>query len=513
MNLEMPRGTPLVPGITALIVGFVAISAAAIMCVLPTSAQLMLLAAVSLSVLAWPVRSWWRSPSPLLAVRDANAGTTTIDAGAFRLARWLTYVGLATLGLMMLRPTVGVSVSEWFFRAALVAVFLTALILVRDIDVRLPAAIIWGAGLFFIGGLFSLQNSPDVGGSMYTLIRFVYWTVGWFLLAGLSLRTEGQVKLATQFWVISVALSGAAAVAQVLWGPTVIPGAAAGFGGRLTGLAPDVNAFGGMCAVALVPALSLIDMPEEGLGKRLCHALALALVCAGLVLSGSVGALVAAIVAVAVWILLGGLGRRSFATISVVAAGGLLVSGQAAALGLSLSIDRMGSIFAASDPGATFYTRVDGFAMAWQQITTSPIIGAGFDPADSLQFPGSAVHNILIGTWFQGGLVALVGLVLLGGGVFSLARRAWSLSSTAKMQRLSVALFAALAGAVAYTMSSPALFEHYVWVPVFLTVALVMCSAGGRMAPNQGSEWQASQVRLRRERPSAGWHRRQMTPR
>jgi O-antigen ligase len=461
---------PLPLGIAAPLVGSVAISAAVIMCVLPIPAQLMLLAAVSLSVLVWPARSWWRAAAPALAIRDVSSvGANTVDAGAYRLARGLTYVGLATLGLMMLRPTAGVSASEWFFRAALVAVLLTALIQVRDIDVRLPVVIIAGVGLFAIGGLLSLPNSPDAAGSMYTLLRFVYWTVVWFLLAGFSLRTEGQVNLAMRFWVTSVALSGAAAVAQLLWGPDVIPGAAAGFAGRLTGLAPDVNALGGMCAVALVPALTLLDVPEEGLGHRLHHTLALALVCAGLLLSGSLGALAAAVVAIVVWILLGGGGRRSFATISVIVVGGILVVGQAP----GLSMDRIGYALSHGDPGVSVNARFEGFDLAWQQISTSPIIGAGFDPIESVSFPGSAVHNIFIGTWFQGGLLALVGVLLLGGGAFSLGRRAWTLSSTAKMRRLSVASFAALAGAAAYAMSSPTLFEHYVWVPVFLTVALV----------------------------------------
>ena len=469
------RGGPLATGIVALLVGAVAIGAAGIVSVLPFAGQLTLVATLSILVLGWPVRSWWRAGALPLAVPDARlTNFNKVDGGAQRLARGLTYVGLATLGLMMLRPTVGVSVSEWFFRAALVSALLGALTHRRDIDVRLPIVIIAGAGLFSIGGLLSLQNSPDVPGSIYALVRFVYWTIGWFLLAAFSLRTERQVNLATQFWVASIALSGAAAVAQLLWGPTVIPGAAAGFGGRLTGLAPDVNAFGGMCAVALVPALSLMDVPGESLGRRLWHALVLAFVCAGLLLSGSVGGLVAAAVAVAVWVLLGGAGRRSFATIAVIAAGGILVAGEAAALGLPLPMDRIGSVLApAGDPGASLSARFEGFALAWQQITTSPIIGVGFDPANSVSFPGSAVHNILIGTWFQGGIVALVGIVLLGGGAFSLARRVRTFSSTSKMQRQSVALFAAFAGAVTYTMSSPTLFEHYVWVPVFLTVALV----------------------------------------
>lgn len=469
------RGGPLATGILAPLVGAVAIGAAGIVSVLPLAGQLMLVAALSLIVFSWPIRSWWRAGALALAVPgDHPAGIDTVEGGVHRLARGFTYAGLATLGLIMLQPTAGVSVSEWFFRAALVAGLLRALTHLRDIDVRLPVVIIAGAGLFFIGSLLSVQNSSDVQGSIYTLVRFVYWTIGWFLLAALCLRTERQVNLATQLWVASIALSGAAAVAQLAWGSTVIPGAAAGFGGRVTGLAPDVNALGGMCAVALVPALSLMDVPGEGLVRQLWHALVLALVCAGLLLSGSIGGLVAAVVAVAVWVLLGGAGRRSLATLAVIAAGGILASGWAAVLGLPLPIDRIGAVLApAGDPRASLYGRFEGFDLAWRQITTSPIIGVGFDPANSVSFPGGAVHNVLIGTWFQGGLVALVGLVLLGGGAFSLARRAWTFSSTVKMQRLSVALFAAFAGAATYTMSSPTLFEHYAWVPVFVTVALV----------------------------------------
>ncbi len=81
-----------------------------------------------------------------------------------------------------------------------------------------PRLMLAGVAMVMIGALLSLPNAADGTESLAVVARFVYLTVGWFALAGLSLRTTGDVSVATQLWVASVALSGAAAVAQLLGG-------------------------------------------------------------------------------------------------------------------------------------------------------------------------------------------------------------------------------------------------------------------------------------------------------
>ncbi len=109
------------------------------------------------------------------------------------------------------------------------------------------------------------------------------------------------------------------------------------------------------------------------------------------------------------------------------------------------------------------------------------------DPASATTATGDVVHNVLIATWFEGGVFALVGIVLVLLAAAATAWRAWAGSKSLESQRLAAALLAAVGSAIAFSMANPILFQRYVWVPVFLAIALVSHQARARVSASHKS--------------------------
>jgi hypothetical protein len=399
--------------------------------------------------------------------------------------RSLTYCGFVTLAVLTPRPTPTLAWSDWIFLAALAVAVFETLARSRNEHLQLPKLIFAGGGLILIGALLSLPNSADGTESIAFVARFIYVTVVWFALAGYALRTTGDVSTAVRLWVGSAALSGAAAVAQLL-GTNVVPGAVIA-NGRMTGFSLNPSDLGGVCAVALIPAVALLDVHGHSLARRIASAVLVALVAAGLLLAGSVDGFIAAAVGLAIWLWAGGAGRRGVGALLGLAALFSIVAGAVAQLGLFLPIDRIVSVLSSpNDPNATFYTRLATFDLAWRWIGASPVSGVGFDPASSTTAAGIAVHNILIATWFEGGIFALLGVVLVLLAAAGTAWRAWAGSKSIESRRLGAALLAAFGSSIAFSMGNPIMFQRYIWVPVFLAIALVSHQARARVSASRG---------------------------
>jgi O-antigen ligase len=469
MRWDWPRarGAAWLLGGVALTIGF-------LLPVLPEPAQLGMGLVVALPVITVVIRSLVRfgrlSRGGFVAGDDGGSALVASDD---RLARWLTYLGFGTLALLTLRPTSALTVSDWVFLSALVVMVLGYRYESRGIRIAPPRLVLAGVALVVIGALLSLEDSVDGGESLAVVARFVYLTLGWFALAGYALRTTRDVSVATQLWVASVGLSGAAAVAQLFGGPDIIPGTAAVLG-RMTGFTQNVTDLGGMCAIALAPAISLLDSPGRGPVRRIASVVLVGLVAAGLILSGSVDGLIAAAVALAIWIWTGSPGRRGVGALLGLAALFVVIAGTTVLEGLVLPGARIASVFSgASDPNATFYARLQTYEQALSWIGGSPVFGAGFDTASASHSGVGLVHNLLIASWFEGGIFGFVGIVVVLLGTAVTAWRAWTGSRSPESRRLAASLLAAVGAAIAFSMGNPILFQRYIWAPAFLVIALV----------------------------------------
>ncbi len=389
-----------------------------------------------------------------------------------RLSTLSVYIGFATISVLVIRPTSALTVSDWIFVLAFAAVLVATIAGKGTDQLWLSPAFAAGVTLLLLGAVVSMPRTIDPVGSLSVIARFAWITLAWFAIAPVALRTRLQVQRAILLWVASVAISGFVAAVQLGTGQLIFPGSITVYG-RMTGLAQHFTDLGGMSAIALVPALAIVDWPWSRAVQVGAAAVPAVLVAAGLLLSGSVDGFLSAGVALLLWIALGGLGRRGLLALAILGLGGVLLAGTASELGLALPTARIGAVLAApTDPGATLSSRIQTYEVALERIAEDPIVGQGFDTVGSTTATGEVVHNIFLAVWYEGGGLAMLGILLTVAGVLRVAWLARVRGRLQKNHSVSSALVASIAAGLVFSLGNPMLFQRYLWAPVFLAIAL-----------------------------------------
>ena len=385
---------------------------------------------------------------------------------SLRQPRLFYYGGLLLVGQLTLRPALSLTLSDFAFFAALILTLPTSAGRRASAQGYVPPGILVGSYLFALGALLSTFGSPEPVQSLAVVTRFVFLTVVWLWLGTVVLRRQEHVRTAVACWVLSLAASGAAAMAQLLWGD-VIPGSTV-FYGRMTGFAQHINDLGGSSAVAIVAAIWLARTSRGSTLFRTAAVLAVLLIGAGLVLSGSVGGLLAATTGVAVFVILSPPSPRLVA-IFILAAG--------AAFGLvrlqvlhdaPTPLERIERV---REEGGTLSSRLETYQSAIGRIERNPVFGVGLRTGGAPTDTGYQVHDSLLGAWYEGGCLAALGLVVVVGTSASVALAARKHARTGEERLLATALLACFAAYLAFGMGAPTLYSRYGWVPVALVLA------------------------------------------
>lgn len=387
----------------------------------------------------------------------------------FRVARGLYYAGLLLMGQIVLRPVAGLSISDGLFLAAFLAVWAETICGRRSTVPRIrPRSLVLGTVLFAVGVVVSSAPLESPGPSLSHGLRFVYLTLAWFWVGSVVLRNHRQVACAVSLWVASVAVSGLAAVAQLFLGD-VIPGTSPVYG-RMTGTAFHMNDLGGMAAIALPLAIVLFSRPAGSLWSRRIALVLVSLVGAGLVLSGSVGGLLAAAVGGAVYGTASRVRGRSVVTALVVLGGGFLLVGAQGDAGSPRPQERASQVVGTGNDGtATLWVRIDTNAAALKEIAQNPVVGRGLgQPAAT----GYQVHNVVLGPWYEGGLFAMLGMIVILVGVARAGLEALRSARSRTEWQLAIGLLAAFSAFLGFAMGAPVLFQRYGWAAAALLIAL-----------------------------------------
>jgi O-antigen ligase len=408
----------------------------------------------------------------------ANGGVSVADgmdewARAFGASRAVFYAGTALLGFLTIRPVGSYTASDLLYFASFGLAGLAALRLRAQVEYVVPRAITLGASLFALGGLISSFGAAAPNASIQVVVKLVYLTLAWFWLATIVLRNRAQVEIAVLLWVLSAASSSAGAVVQFYAG-SVIPGGDVHWG-RMTGFTPHFNNLGGLAATAFVPAL-MLAVDARRVYWRVVALSCLVLLVAGLMLSGSVGALLAASVSTVLWLTLRGVTARTIAIFAIIAIAGIWMMSAVGYTSAPSPLKRIVSVTSKDVPeseGGTLYSRIDVYRTAWGRIEEQPFVGVGLDPESSEQVlgPDLLVHNIILNPWFSAGLLGVVGICFLLAGVLrsaaDLVRRAGTESSV-----FVSALFSSVVAFVVFAMGEPILFVRYGWFPTAMLLAL-----------------------------------------
>lgn len=404
-------------------------------------------------------------------------------------ARWTYYAALVTMPWLVLRFW-GTTLSDYLFALALLLTVVGVVGGTAERTPQLPPFIVGGVAMLLLGGcLATLARSLAPLESFVVLARVGYLLTAWLLVGMVVLRTPRHVRLAVTWWVGGAAICGLYAAGQ---GSGLIAGGV-DQSGRVIGLAEHVNDLGTLSAVAAAPALVLAYVSRHWLAW-----VGVAGVAAGLLLSVSVGAALALVVALMVATVSVSLARAVvvFVVVGIFA----LLWASAAGILVSTPLDRL---TVATDVSAqygqgTLYTRQHLLDAAIRGIRSDPFIGTGLDGKSSgiyLYGRTYRVHNLVVASWYEAGLAGVVGMLVI---LWGFLATSWStvLQARGDDRLLAVGL---LSGTVAYLvvgMSEPLLYQRFALAPGALAVALAASQrrivAGGLRTSQSSTQREAT---------------------
>jgi O-antigen ligase len=227
----------------------------------------------------------------------------------------------------------------------------------------------------------------------------------------------------------------------------------------------------------------LASRARASVASRAWSYAALLLVAAGVILSGSVGGLVAAAAAVLVWLALQRTSVHVLLALATLAACAVALTALQSIRGAPDPLDRLESVTSSTylPDGETqlgsIEQRFGTYRVAIERIAENPFIGVGLDlrsvtrpfGVESYEYD---VHNLVIGLWYKTGLIGLVGILLA---LLAILRSGWSAvleSESAGESRIAVALVSSFVAFVVFAMSQPVLFSRYGWIAAALVFAL-----------------------------------------
>ena len=417
--------------------------------------------------------------------RDSLLRRDRVSADAagdgFDVPRRLYYGGILLLGLLTLRAGGQVTLSDILFLVSFLLACAEFAILRRRVPVKLPFLLLLGIAVFSLGGLVSTFESYQALKSIAVIARLVLLTVFWFWLSTVVLRRREHVTTAITLWVASAAICGGGAILQFLAGD-VIPNANF-HESRATGFTGHPNDLGGITAIAFVPALMLASRSRIAATTRACSYLLLLLVAAGLILSVSLGALIAAGAATVIWLAFQRISIHALLAIGALAACVVALVTLQSIRGVPDPLDRLDSATTSSSlPGGgtqlgSLDQRVRTYRVAVARIAEDPFTGVGLDLASvtrpfGIQSYEYDVHNLIIGLWYKTGLVGLAGMLIV---LLAILRAAWtaiSKSTSESEWTVAAALACSFTAFIVFAMSAPVLFTRYGWMPAALVLAL-----------------------------------------
>ena len=302
--------------------------------------------------------------------------------------------------------------------------------------------------------------------NILNLSKFLFTTTLLFFACVVLLKHRHQVRLALNFWVLSIVLTSLVAILQaVLGGPLF--GVDTARTSRMAGLTTNPNHLGAIAGMGMIGALSLAVRAQSigFCGCSRCH------MCVGLSFRLRTGAMVAA-GSLCIWLVVHFRLRRDatlmIAGISLAAAavaGYLFVT-----IGGGLSVaDKLSS---ALDPEANLAVRarLNQYDLVLYKSLKSPLVGMGLAEKDASAY--GIIHNMFLRAFYGGGIISLVGLMIIIGDLLFKSYRTFDRTQTYDTQVVALCTFAGVIGMVLAGMTEPILYQRQVWVPAALALAL-----------------------------------------
>lgn len=413
------------------------------------------------------------------AILRADDTASVIRDPAYRGARALLFTGLFFSSFLVLRLG-AVTIGDLLLAGAVLLAAFARLANDRVAWAK-PAVSVTSTlialALLLLGSAIAITNAVLPAESALVVVRVlvVIFVLPW--LIRILLPSTDELKRAAQWLVVGAATSSGGTILQYFAGPEIIPGGLVSNAGRFTGFAAHVSDTGAIAALGVSLGLGfLITARRRGLWTLVVGVSAI-----GLILSGSVSGMLAAVAAVVVYVARGALRFRYLLLLAAVATVVVYVAVQIQAAAAALTpIERLQQALGLTNQGqySTSDSRIETYQAAMIQIAESPIVGRGFDAISSIADGTYPAHNILIGAFYQGGLLVALAFAIvlvrpLTGGWLKLDR-----------SMLTSQVLAAFIAMTFFAMTAPNLFNRYLWLPVaLLALAQALWVSENRPAP------------------------------
>lgn len=315
------------------------------------------------------------------------------------------------------------------------------------------------AAWMFVGYLALVSG---VTASMHAFDQQDHWAQAFQLIAAWAIvplgllaifrRHPSLIRLAVSSIIAVQTLSAAAGLAQSFSGRDLLWGFAQH--GRANGLAGHTNILGILSAVTILMCV--------GAANRLLL-VAAAVNMGGLIVSGSLSAMIALVAGVAVFFVVRrtALWRILIATTALGTALYLAQVFSAQWTALRSPLHRVRQTTGQTDEISTLGIRAETFQYAWERIKQNPFWGAGLDDSSGATFDQvTLTHNLPIRAWFQGGIALAIAVII----VIGILSRLVVLAIGAATGGTEAATIVTL---LVFSLTSATLSQPYFWLVCF----------------------------------------------
>ena len=312
--------------------------------------------------------------------------------------------------------------------------------------------------------LLSSYQSSSLTESLLVGVRLLYVFSIWQWCVRRVITDEVRLERLVNAFLCGAAMSSLVAVAQIV-AHVEIPGSLVIFG-RASGLQGHPNGQGGVLAVALPMALALCFRPR----RRMLSSVVVGCSVVGLILSGSVTGMLSAVVGVIVVVLNG---KKKFLKLFLLTVTGLLVGLVVQNLerifpGAASPLKRIADTTGNGVGDSTLTSRLLTDQFAWAHIRADPFGSVGLAGLDGVTYDGQTLtHNLLLLSWYQGGPLLAVAVVITACAAIAASIQTSRRSSPA----ISAMLSAGVVAALVFAMTGPVLYDRWFWFPLLVAIA------------------------------------------
>ena len=377
-------------------------------------------------------------------------------------SRRLVYVGIFLIPFTRIRGG-GVQVSDLIF------VFAIGVLALSKNRVEVGPMTSWHIAIFVIvlGGIGASFNALIPTQSVLVVGRMVFVLFFWPWVIRHVLAEERLKHSGMYAFVMGCAVSGGVEVLQTKFNLLELP-IAESTTGRATAFTLQPNELGACLALGLVFAVGLVLL--LGPGRYFHRVASIGFIVIGLILSGSVSSMIAALTGGTVLLIRRRVPLRTVLT-SLVVLVIFYFGGTSLLSSKSLNpIARFEQTVGNGQSSNTGSARISTDKGAWKGIVEDPVFGHGLDQESSLVYwdPYLGVpyqtHNFILMIWYQGGLLFTLGSLMA---IVAAFRR---VSGARRRDPTRDVIFSGAIASLVYAMTAPVIFQTWFWLPFVLAM-------------------------------------------